>query len=114
MTHTTPFEPGRRRHAPGFFLEQAPMSYQPTEEELQRRLDEHLDHHLCVVRIRDDDVVVSARDLRTGQVSIVAGLIPRRWADRAQFETLGAQLIGELERMLEAPPDDGSGGPEEF
>lgn len=87
------------------------MSYQPTEEELQRRLDEHLEHHLCMVRIRDDEVVISARDLRTGQVSIVAGLIPRRWADRAQFEQLGERLIGELERLLEAPPDDGSEGP---
>ena len=52
------------------------MAFQPSAEELQQRLDARLDNHLCVVKFRDDEVVLSLRDLRTGRLTIVSGLFP--------------------------------------
>lgn len=80
------------------------MAFQPSAEELQQKLDARLDNHLCVVKFRDDDVVLSLRDLRTGRLTIVSGLFPRHWASHEQFEALNGQLIDELEHMLEQDP----------
>ncbi|BCD88804.1 hypothetical protein PSm6_52110 [Pseudomonas solani] len=81
------------------------MAFQPSGEELQKRLDARLDSHMCVVKFRDDEVVLSLRDLRSGQLTVVSGLFPRHWASREQFDTLCGPLIDELERMLENATD---------
>lgn len=83
------------------------MAFQPSGEELQKKLDARLDSHMCVVKCRDDEVVLSLRDLRSGRLTIVSGLFPRHWASREQFDALCGQLIDELERMLENATDAG-------
>lgn len=99
------------RHASGLFFGwinlylDVAMAFQPSGEELQKRLDARLDSHMCVVKFRDDDVVLSLRDLRSGQLTVISGLFPRHWASREQFDTLCGPLIDELERMLENATD---------